>query len=127
MSWSRWPTTARPPGVLAQRLGLGDDVQAGIEQSYARWDGAACRLTWPGEQLALAARVSQVADACEVIQRTAGVDEAVEVVTGRSGTHFDPTIVAAMRTDPAGAVRRARRGHRRRAILDAEPVAADRH
>ncbi len=26
-------------GLLAQRLGLGDAVRAGVEQSYARWDG----------------------------------------------------------------------------------------
>ena len=89
-------------GLLAQRLGLGEDVRAGIEQSYARWDGRGVPADLAGEQLALAARVSQVADACEVIHRSAGVAEAVEVITGRSGTHFDPTIVAALRTDPAG-------------------------
>jgi HD-GYP domain-containing protein (c-di-GMP phosphodiesterase class II) len=37
-----------------------------------------------------------------VIERTAGVDEAVDVVSGRSGTHFDPTIVDAVCTDPTG-------------------------
>ena len=26
-------------GVLARRLDLNTDVQAGVEQSYARWDG----------------------------------------------------------------------------------------
>jgi HD-GYP domain-containing protein (c-di-GMP phosphodiesterase class II) len=89
-------------GVLAQRLGLGDDVRAGIEQSYARWDGRGVPIDLAGDRLALAARVSQVADACEVIQRTAGVEEAVDVLTARSGTHFDPAVVAAVRTDPTG-------------------------
>ena len=88
-------------GVLAARLGLGDEVRAGIEQSYARWDGRGVPAHLGGDQLALSARVSQVADACEVIQRTAGLEEAVDVVTARSGTHFDPAIVAAIRVDPA--------------------------
>jgi HD-GYP domain-containing protein (c-di-GMP phosphodiesterase class II) len=86
--------------VLAQRLGLGEDVRAGIEQSYARWDGRGVPSDLAGDHLALSARISQVADACEVIQRTSGIDEAVDVVTARSGTHFDPEIVAAIRRDP---------------------------
>ena len=88
-------------GVLAARLGLGDEVRAGIEQSYARWDGRGVPAHLAGEQLAVSARVSQVADACEVIQRVAGLEQAVDVVTARSGTHFDPAIVAAIRMDPA--------------------------
>ncbi len=32
----------------------------------------------------------------------AGLEEAIDVVTARSGTHFDPAIVAAIRVDPAG-------------------------
>ena len=36
---SRWRTTARRPARSPTRLGLGEDVQAGIEQAYARWDG----------------------------------------------------------------------------------------
>ena len=36
---SRWPIHCSAAGVLADRLGLGDAVRAGVEQSYARWDG----------------------------------------------------------------------------------------
>jgi HD-GYP domain-containing protein (c-di-GMP phosphodiesterase class II) len=87
-------------GVLAHRLGLSDDVRAGVEQSYARWDGQGVPHDLAGAALALSARVSQVADACEVIERTAGVERAVDVVASRSGTHFDPEVVAAVRRDP---------------------------
>jgi HD-GYP domain-containing protein (c-di-GMP phosphodiesterase class II) len=87
-------------GVLAQRLGLGDEVRAGVEQSYARWDGNGVPRGLAGDALALSARVSQVADACEVIARTAGVEQAINVVTSRSGTHFDPEVVAVLRRDP---------------------------
>jgi HD-GYP domain-containing protein (c-di-GMP phosphodiesterase class II) len=88
-------------GVLAQRLGLSDEVRAGVEQSYARWDGNGVPKGLAGDELALSARVSQVADACEVFARTAGVEQAIDVVTARSGTHFDPEVVAALRHDPA--------------------------
>jgi HD-GYP domain-containing protein (c-di-GMP phosphodiesterase class II) len=87
-------------GALADRLGLGADVRAGLEQAYARWDGKGVPRHLAGGELALSARISHVAEACEVFERTAGVEEAVDVVRGRSGTHFDPEIVAAVARDP---------------------------
>ncbi len=87
-------------GVLATRLGLSGDVQAGIEQAYARWDGRGVPEDLSGTDLSLAARVSHVAEACEVFQRTAGIDAALDVVRSRSGSHFDPEIVELVSTDP---------------------------
>jgi HD-GYP domain-containing protein (c-di-GMP phosphodiesterase class II) len=87
-------------GELADRLGLSAGVRAGIEQSYARWDGKGVPGDLAGDALALSARISHVAEACEVFQRTAGVDQAVEMVRSRSGTHFDPEIAAAVEPDP---------------------------
>jgi HD-GYP domain-containing protein (c-di-GMP phosphodiesterase class II) len=87
-------------GVFADRLGLDADVRAGIEQAYARWDGKGVPADLEGDALSLAARVSHVAEACEVVHRLGGLDQAVEMVQARSGTHFDPAIVAAVCTDP---------------------------
>lgn len=87
-------------GALAASLGLGNDVRTGIEQAYARWDGKGVPDDLSGADLSLAARVSHVAEACEVFERTAGVDAAVDVVRSRSGTHFDPEIAALLATDP---------------------------
>ena len=87
-------------GSLAARLGLSDDVRAGIEQAYARWDGQGVPDDLSGNGLSLAARVSHVAEACEVFERTAGVDAAVDVIRSRSGTHFDPEIAKLVSTDP---------------------------
>lgn len=87
-------------GSLAVRLGLSDDVRAGIEQAYARWDGQGVPADLSGAGVSLAARVSHVAEACEVFERTAGVEAAVDVVRSRSGTHFDPEIVKLVSTDP---------------------------
>jgi len=87
-------------GELADRLGLGAGVRAGIEQSYARWDGKGVPGDLAGEALALSARIAHVGEACEVFHRTGGVDHAVEMVHSRSGTHFDPRIAAAVEPDP---------------------------
>ncbi len=86
--------------ALADRLGLGADVRAGVEQAYARWDGRGVPDTMAGSELSLAARISHVAEACEVFERTAGVDAAVDMVRARSGTHFDPEIARVAATDP---------------------------
>lgn len=108
-------------GLLASRLGLSGEVRAGVEQSYARWDGRGVPARLRGEWLALSARVSHVANTCEVIHRTAGIDEAVAVVTARSGTHFDPQVVAAVRSDPRSLFA-GLEDDTADAVLDAEPV-----
>ena len=108
-------------GLLAQRLGLSDAAQAGLEQSYARWDGRGVPAHVRGESLALSARVAHVATTCEVIHRTAGIDDAVAVVTARSGTHFDPQVVAAVRVDPRSLFA-GLEDDTVDAVLDAEPV-----
>ena len=87
-------------GELARRLGLSDEVCAGVQQSYARWDGRGVPATLRGESIALSARISHLANTCEVVHRTAGIDGAVAVVTARSGTHFDPGMVDVVRRDP---------------------------
>ncbi|MGH3470475.1 MAG: HD domain-containing phosphohydrolase, partial [Nocardioidaceae bacterium] len=56
--------------------------------------------TLAGSQLSLAARISHVAEACEVFERTAGVSAAVDVVRSRTGTHFDPEIAKTAATHP---------------------------
>ena len=93
-------------GALATRLGLSEDVQAGIEQAYARWDGRGFPDDLSGTGVSLAARISHVAEACEVFQRTAGIEAALDVVRSRSGTHFDPEIAELVSTRSRVAVRR---------------------
>src|SRR6476619_11187 len=79
-------------GALADRLGLGAEVRAGIEQAYARWDGRGVPDTLSGTGLSLASRISHVAEACEVFERTAGAEMAVDMLRTRGGTQFDPEI-----------------------------------
>ncbi len=86
-------------GLLADELGLAPEVRAGIEQSYARWDGKGVPGGLHGDQLSLASRVSHVADAAEVLERRLGRDDAVEVIGSRGGSHFDPAVIAALTSD----------------------------
>jgi HD-GYP domain-containing protein (c-di-GMP phosphodiesterase class II) len=86
-------------GALATRLGLGDDVRTGVEQAYARWDGRGVPDDLSGSGVSLAARVSHVAEACEVYQRTRGTQAALDVARTRSGTHFDPEIARIVAED----------------------------
>ncbi|HUA96668.1 MAG TPA: HD domain-containing phosphohydrolase, partial [Acidimicrobiales bacterium] len=109
-------------GIFADRLGLVPDVRAGVEQAYARWDGKGVPQDLAGEALALSARISHVAEACEVFQRTAGADGALEMVRARRGTHFDPTVADAVQRDPNGLFDGIDE-HTADAVLAAEPVA----
>lgn len=108
-------------GELADRLGLGPEVRAGVVQSYARWDGKGVPVGVGGSALALSARIAHVAEACEVFERTAGVDSAIEMVRARRGTHFDPQVAAAVQTDP-GALFAGINEDAAQEILDAEPL-----
>ena len=108
-------------GELADRLGLRGDVRAGIEQSYARWDGKGVPGDLAGDALTLTARISHVSEACEVFHRIGGVEQALDMVRSRSGTHFDPQIVAAVCTDPA-ALFDGIDDHTFDQVLDGEPI-----
>jgi HD-GYP domain-containing protein (c-di-GMP phosphodiesterase class II) len=79
--------------ALAVQLGLGEDVRASLRESYERWDGTGW-IGSKGEELMLASRLVNLADVVEVFQRTAGTAAAVAVARERSGTQFDPALVA---------------------------------
>ena len=108
-------------GILAERLGLSDDVRRGLEQSYARWDGKGVPAGLAGESLSLAARIAHVAEACEVFQRTDGPSAAVAMVQARRGTHFDPSVADVVLAD-AGTLFDGLDQHTLEEVLDAEPV-----
>lgn len=88
-------------GEFAGGLGLGADVRAGVEQAYVRWDGKGVPGDVYGERISLAARIAHVAEACEVVERHADMDAAIEVVQRRSGGQFDPSVASAVSVDPA--------------------------
>ncbi len=82
-------------GLMAQRIGLDSSVREAVACAFERWDGSGLPSGRRGEQIPLATRVVQLAEACEVRQRTQGTSGAMAMARERSGKHFDPRMVAA--------------------------------
>jgi len=80
-------------GVLADRLGLGDEVGAALAQAFERWDGKGVPGRSAGDAIDPVMRVVQIADDAEVFARLGGIDAAVEMLRARRATEFDPSLV----------------------------------
>jgi HD-GYP domain-containing protein (c-di-GMP phosphodiesterase class II) len=80
-------------GVLADRLGLGNEVGKALAQAFERWDGKGVPGRCAGEDIDPVMRVIQIADDAEVFVRLGGFEAAVEMLRSRRGTEFDPTLV----------------------------------
>lgn len=81
--------------VMADHLGLGEEVGTALRQFFARWDGKGVPPTVRGEDLAPTVRLFHVADIVEVHHRKAGVEGAIRVAQARRGKQFDPAVVDA--------------------------------
>ncbi len=80
-------------GDIANRLGLGSQVGAALQQAFERWDGKGVPGYRAGEQIDPAMRVVQIADDVEVFHRVYGADAAREMLRSRRATEFDPAMV----------------------------------
>jgi HD-GYP domain-containing protein (c-di-GMP phosphodiesterase class II) len=81
--------------VMADHLGLGEEVGTALRQFFARWDGKGVPSNVQGNELTPTVRLFHVADIVEVHHRNAGVDGAVRVAKARRGKQFDPAVVDA--------------------------------
>ncbi|MGV0815187.1 HD domain-containing phosphohydrolase [Mycolicibacterium boenickei] len=81
--------------LLADRMGLGPDVQAALAYTFERHDGGGMPAGVGGDEIPIQMRVAQLADLVEVHHRTHGVAGAVAVATSRRGGQFDPKVVDA--------------------------------
>ena len=84
---------------LARQLGLDDAVQVAVGGSYERWDGKG----WPGdlrgEQIPMAARITQLSEFVEVAHRIGGIGAAIALARKRSGKQFDPHLADVLCTN----------------------------
>ena len=110
--------------LLADRLGLGPDVQAALAFAFERYDGGGMPAGAHGDGIPIQMRVAQVADLVEVHHRTGGVAGAVAMVTRRRGGQFDPAIVDAFVRDADAILAGPVAGDAWRAALQEAP---DRH
>ncbi len=79
--------------LMAERLGLGDEVCGPLRQFFTRWDGSGVPDGVGGDDVARSIRLFHLADCAEVAHRHGGIDAAIEMARSRRGTHFDPVIV----------------------------------
>jgi HD-GYP domain-containing protein (c-di-GMP phosphodiesterase class II) len=88
-------------GLLAAELGLPQGVQRAIGHTFERWDGSGGPAGAAGDDIPIEMRIAIVANVAEVHERRGGVAAATEMARSRSGTQFDPAVVAAFLADPA--------------------------
>jgi len=77
---------------VTRRLGLGTGVQRGLDEIYERWDGKVNPRKLTREDIALPARLAQVASQAILFNRLGGLEVASEVIRRRAGTALDPSI-----------------------------------
>jgi HD-GYP domain-containing protein (c-di-GMP phosphodiesterase class II) len=87
-------------GQVAVGLGLGAGVRDALEHVFERWDGKGSPEGLRGEEVALAARIVQLAGVVERHRREGGIGAAVEVARRRRGTQFDPGLVDRLCLEP---------------------------
>jgi HD-GYP domain-containing protein (c-di-GMP phosphodiesterase class II)/DNA-binding CsgD family transcriptional regulator len=83
-------------GLMAERIGLDPSVREAVACAFERWDGSGLPVGRRGEEIPLATRVVQLAEACEVRQRSHGTSGALAMARERSGRQFDPRLVDAL-------------------------------
>ena len=103
--------------LMAERLGLGDEVCEPLQQWFTRWDGSGVPDGVGGDDVARCVRLFHLADCVEVAHQRGGVGAAIELARSRRGKHFDPEVVDAFCAVACRPVRRAGR-HRRLAHGD---------
>ncbi|WP_374022629.1 HD domain-containing phosphohydrolase [Mycobacterium sp. HNNTM2301] len=81
--------------VLADRMGLGPNVQAAVAFAFERYDGGGLPAGARGDEIPIQMRIAQLADMVEVHHRTYGVAGAEAMVRDRRGGQFDPQVADA--------------------------------
>jgi HD-GYP domain-containing protein (c-di-GMP phosphodiesterase class II) len=84
---------------LAEQLGLPNAVLEAIGAAYEQWDGKGWPGRLQGEDVPLAARISQVAEFAEVAHRVGGIRQVQSLAEKRWLGQFDPRIVRALVAD----------------------------
>lgn len=79
--------------LLAERIGLGPDVQSSLGFAFERYDGGGLPNGAGGDAIPVAMRIAQLADMVEIHQRAYGDEGAIAMARSRRGGQFDPQIV----------------------------------
>lgn len=80
--------------LMAQRLGLGDEVCGPLQQWFTRWDGSGVPEGVGGDDVARSVRLFHLADCAEVAHHHGGTAAAIEMAPrSRRAKQFDPEVV----------------------------------
>jgi HD-GYP domain-containing protein (c-di-GMP phosphodiesterase class II) len=85
---------ARITLLLAEQLGLPDTVLRALTSVYEQWNGKGWPGVLSGEEIPIAARVSQLAEYLEVAYRVGGIESVRRLIDERGGKQFDPRLAA---------------------------------
>lgn len=80
---------------IARQMGFSDRVARGISALDEHWDGHGRPYRLAGPSIPLFSRIALVAQVFEVFSKGVSADAAIDEVSRRSGTWFDPEIVNA--------------------------------
>jgi HD-GYP domain-containing protein (c-di-GMP phosphodiesterase class II) len=84
----------RAADAFAERLRLAPAVRESVGQTFERWDGKGDPAGMRGDELSISTRLVNLADVVTVFHRAGGVEAAKAVARQRSGSQFDPALVA---------------------------------
>ena len=106
---------------LAERLGFGGGVITALGQNQERWDGRGLPSGVKGEALAPAVRVVHFARDMVVFAELSGEAGALAKAKARSGSAYDPRVVAAFAKRPGEFMRGLDQLSSWNEVLDLEP------
>ncbi len=106
---------------LAERLGLGADVQHALTQVYERWDGKGVPKRLKGDAVVLPVRIVRLAQDAEIFHRSSGVDGAIAAARKRAGAAHDPWLVGVFCQEAQGLFDGLREDPSWEAAIAAEP------
>ncbi|HVL91417.1 MAG TPA: HD domain-containing phosphohydrolase [Actinomycetota bacterium] len=107
---------------LAARLELGPGVEEALYHVHERWDGTGSPAKLRGDDIALPARVAEIATQAIIFDAAAGPDAAVAMVRRRAGGWFDPALAAEFERVGPAILAEVRASDPWVAVLDAEPA-----
>jgi HD-GYP domain-containing protein (c-di-GMP phosphodiesterase class II) len=81
--------------LMAERLGLGNEVCGPLQQWFTRWDGSGVPDGVGGDDVARSVRLFHLADCVEVAHQHGGTEAAIELARSRRAGQFDPEMVDA--------------------------------
>lgn len=83
---------------IARMLGFDDATAQAIHSLDEHWNGKGYPDGLVGDSIPMFARILNLAQTTEIFFRLSGVDAALDVIEERSGSWFDPDLVAALLT-----------------------------